>query len=227
MKFTLFKHYSQMQPIYTNYQKKEFQYFKDNLIGICNKFRDQNRALAFAFILHDFKSPQIKKVLEDQDYWTALHEISGLYLTVFTFHYKEKPRPKNTGILNTLISVPIFGPPENEIDNIMIKYFDNKQKINYPAILFFQVDQSKVIDTMLIGLKGEHIEISFLEIKKYFESAVEALSRIDLQNKDNHKEIFDCLELQIRNFQSMMLIQRMTRKAGNIIGVASSIQGLF
>ncbi|MDB5148585.1 MAG: hypothetical protein JWQ57_2605 [Mucilaginibacter sp.] len=50
-----------MQPIYINSNKKEYKYFKENLIGLCNQFRSQNRALAFAFILYDFKSPQVKK----------------------------------------------------------------------------------------------------------------------------------------------------------------------
>lgn len=216
-----------MQPIYINSNKKEYKYFKENLIGLCNEFRSQNRALAFAFILYDFKSPQVKKVLEDQDYWHALNAISGKYLTVFTLHYKEKPRYKSPNILTTLISMPIFGPPENEIDDIMIKYFDNRQKISYPAILFFQVDQSKVIDTMLVGLKDEQVENSFLEIKKYLTRAVDGLREIDPENKDNHKEIFDRLELEIDNFNTMKLIQRMTRLAGSAIGLASSIKGLF
>ncbi|SEO09675.1 hypothetical protein SAMN05192574_105288 [Mucilaginibacter gossypiicola] len=216
-----------MQPIYINRDKNEYKFFKKNFIEICNEFRSQNRALAFAFILYDFKSPQVKKVLEDRDYWNALNAISGKHLTVFTFHYKERPRFKPHNILTTLISMPIFGPPENEIDDIMIKYFDNRQKISYPAILFFQVDQIKVIDTMLIGLNNEQIEESFLEIKKYLDRGVSALSKIDPQNRDNHKEVFDCLEMEIKNFQSIKLIQRMTRRAGNILGLVSSIKGLF
>lgn len=216
-----------MQPIYINSDKKEYKYFKNNLVKLCNEYRAQNRALAFAFILYDFKSPQVKKVLEDYDYWNALNRISGPYLTVFTLHYREKPRYRKPNILTTLISMPIFGPPENEIDDIMIKYFDNRQRITYPAILFFQVDQSKVIDTMLVGLKGEHIENSFLEIKNYLLRAADGLSKIDRSNKDNHKEIFDRLELEIKNMQTMKLIQRMTRRAGGIIGLTSSIKGLF
>ncbi len=216
-----------MQSIYVNSNKGEYKYFKENLIELCNQFRDQDRALAFAFILYDFKSPQVKKVIEDSDYWNALNVISGKHLTVFTLHYKERPRYKPKNILTTLISMPIFRPPENEIDDIMIRYFDNRQKIQYPAILFFQVDQNKVIDTMMVGLKHEKVEDSFLEIKKYLSRGVEALSRIDPQNKSNHKEIFDCLELEISNFQSMKLIQRMTRLAGSAVGLVASIKGLF
>ncbi|MDB5148586.1 MAG: hypothetical protein JWQ57_2606 [Mucilaginibacter sp.] len=80
---------------------------------------------------------------------------------------------------------------------------------------------------MLVGLQNEQVENSFLEIKKYLTRAVDALSKIDPENKDNHKEIFDRLELEINNFNTMKLIQRMTRLAGTAIGLASSIKGLF
>jgi hypothetical protein len=165
--------------------------------------------------------------LEDKDYWNSLNSISGNYLTVFSFHYKERPRLKKDNSFKTLFSLPIFGPPENEIDDLMIKYFDNRQKIDYPAILFFQVDNQKVIDTMLIGLKGESIESSFWEMNKYLTRAVDGLKGVDPTNTHNHKEVFDILEAEIKNFHSIRLIQRITRAAGGILGLVSSIKGLF
>ncbi|HEY8930918.1 MAG TPA: hypothetical protein VIM55_17070 [Mucilaginibacter sp.] len=80
---------------------------------------------------------------------------------------------------------------------------------------------------MLVALKDEEVENSFLEIKKYLTRAVDGLKEIDPENKNNHKEIFDRLELEIKNFNTMKLIQRMTRLAGSAIGLASSIKGLF
>ncbi len=37
--------------------------FAQSIIDVCEKHRDDKRALAFAFILFDFESPQIFKIL--------------------------------------------------------------------------------------------------------------------------------------------------------------------
>ena len=39
--------------------------FHQSIIDVCNKHREESRALAFAFILYDFENPQINKILND------------------------------------------------------------------------------------------------------------------------------------------------------------------
>lgn len=79
-----------MIPIYLHDKSGHDSYFYDefesDFLRICETHREEGRALAFAFILYDFTSPQVAKVLRDQDYWNALDQLSGKYLTVFSFH---------------------------------------------------------------------------------------------------------------------------------------------
>lgn len=93
--------------------------------------------------------------------------------------------------------------------------------------MFFQVDNESVIDSLLIELKEERIEPAFLELKDYLKSSVEALKQISLENRGNIKEIFDCLESNVKSTQSIKKVKRVFKNAGNIIGLISSIKGLF
>lgn len=64
--------------------------FKGSIIDLCERHKDENRALAFAFLIYDFENPQIIKVLEDQEYWNALDKISGKFLSIYYIHSKEE-----------------------------------------------------------------------------------------------------------------------------------------
>src|SRR5690606_3233660 len=52
--------------------------------------KKENRALAFAFIVYNFESPQIAKVLEDNHYWDSLNRIASSFLSIFYIHYYDK-----------------------------------------------------------------------------------------------------------------------------------------
>ena len=64
--------------------------FSHGIIELCEKHREESRALAFAFLIYDFCNPQTIKVLEDVDYWNALNTISGKYLSIYYIHSREK-----------------------------------------------------------------------------------------------------------------------------------------
>ena len=118
------------------------------MIHICNQHRKKNRALAFAFILYDFENPHLWKILNDREYWLALNRISGEYLTVFSLNYKEKRWPRS-GYTHMLLNVPVNFNPSIGTNELIEKYFGKTIQMRYPAILFFQVDNEKVIDSLL------------------------------------------------------------------------------
>lgn len=220
-----------MYTIYQNGNSKghDLISFEASMIKICNDHKNGRRALAFAFILYDFENPQIWKVLGDNQYWLALNKISGQYLTVFNFNYKEKKRRHESFEIDgfqMLTNIKTKFQPSIASNRLVEKYFGNVS-VNYPAILFFQVDNNSVIDSILIDLKEETIEQAFLELKEYISKAVYALKQITPINQQNSKEIFDCLEREIESAHSLRKIKRVFKNAGNVLGLISSIKGLF
>jgi hypothetical protein len=204
------------------------------MIQICNQHRIEKRALAFAFILYDFENPQLWKVLSDNEYWLSLNEISGEYITVFSLNYKVRKKTiqrkrQNNGFggFEYLINIPTNLNPSKGTNELISKYFGNEIQVKYPAVLFFQVDNESIIDSLLIELKEERIEPAFIELKDYLKSSVEALKQIAPENRGNIKEIFDCLESNVESTQSVKKIKRVFKNAGNLIGLLSSIKGLF
>jgi len=202
------------------------------MIEICNDHRKQNRAMAFAFILYDFQNPQVWKVLNDREYWLALNEISGKYLTVFSLNYKppmrrSRYREEGDTTIHMLTDIPTRFNPAEGTNALIDKYFHSDFEVSYPAILFFQVNHNAVVDSLLIELREQLIEPAFLELREYISRAVEALKRIQPENKQNIKEIFDCLEREVRSAHSIRRFKRVARAAGRIVELISSIKGLW
>jgi hypothetical protein len=222
--------------MYTIYQNStdeghNLESFQDEMIKICNNHREENRALAFAFILYDFENPQIRKVLNDTDYWQALNSISGNYLTVFSLNYRKEDNIDFSNYefkgMQMLIEIPTIYNPSEGTNLLIERYFGNNINVRYPAVLFFQVDNNSVIDSLLIDLNERYIELAFEELKEYITSSVEALKKILPEYTRNNREIFDCLERNVETTRNLRKIKRVIRRGGSIIGLISSVKGLF
>lgn len=176
-----------------------YEQFEQCFLEICESHRDERRALAFALILHDLSSPHVSKTLNDPDYWNALDHISGNYLSVFSFHTKVPPRRTNTkeGVFYQMSSVLLDEYSDGR--GLIEKYFDLKEQIKLPAILFFQVSNDEIIGSRLVQLKKETIEESFIEIKEIIKSAAEAVSRVTKENHRNDYVIFQLIEDKLRD----------------------------
>lgn len=222
-----------MYTIYFNSENRglNFDSFKKKMVEICSKHRAENRALAFAFILYDFENPQVSKILYDNEYWMALNQISGKYLTVFSLNYRRrktnKRQRRDDTTMQMLTSIPIDYNLSTGTNELIEKYFGPDIEVKYPAILFFQVDNDSIIDSLLIELKEEEIQSAFLELKEYIKRAVDALKRIAPENRDNIREIFNNLELEVKNAKKMRSIKRRLKKVGDIVGLVSSLKGIF
>lgn len=226
-----------MYTIYHNSNDKghNFSSFKDEMIQICNQHRKEKRALAFAFILYDFENPHLLKVLNDREYWRSLNAISGEYITVFSLNYKEpkkttrsKRQQSNSFVgFEFLTDISTSFNPSKGTNELISKYFGDDIEVKYPAVLFFQVDDESVVDSLLIELKEECIEFAFLELKDYLKSAVEGLKQVLPENRKNIKEIFDCLERKVASTRSLKKVKRAFKNVGDLVGLLSSIKGLF
>jgi hypothetical protein len=116
--------------------------------------------------------------------------------------------------------------PSRSTNEIINKYFHDNLKLTYPAILFFQVDETKIIDALVIGLNEQTIEATFNELKEYLKSAASALKKISSDNKRNYKEIFDQMELSIRSKKSIKNFKRYAGVAKSAVELISALIGL-
>ena len=197
----------------------------DSIATICNEHRLTNRALAFAFILYNFKNPQIYKILNDSDYWRAMNETSGKYLSVFYIAQKDDYFGQDLMESDGREQRGLHGLKANELLVPMLKrYFELDEKIQLPTVLFFQEHEGLLTDYFLLGLDERKLEDSFWELQDYIQTAVNKLQDIASENYNNSREIFNQLKSGVEGHQLKRKIFRTTQQfptqllAGWVVG---------
>lgn len=189
----------------TGYRDEELD---EQLSAICERHRGSGRALAFAFILYNYQHPHIEKILEDAHYWNALDHLSGEYLTVFSFHVKgsaQHPRKfANSGRLPQRLIDPLV-----QANKVLEKYFG--QPFTMPALLFFQVADSELVGSYMVGLSSRTVEDAFNEITSVLEIAVNSISGVTEENRGNAQEIFALIKDRLLAKRIRVRFYRMAR----------------
>ena len=177
--------------------------FTQSITDLCDRHRQENRALAFAFILYDFTNPQIRRILEDNIYWDALNTISGHYLSIYYIHSSGKTFAGDLKDVSSCEQRGMykFGTTNNmdAILPILKRSLALVDDVNLPSVLFFQVEDGLVIDHFLVELIEEKFEESYKELENNISAAVRSLARIAPENYDNTDCIFECLRREIKN----------------------------
>jgi hypothetical protein len=181
--------------------------FRERFVSICAEHLAEGRALAFAFLLFDEDTPEIAKVLRDPEYWRALDEVAGRYLSVFTL-VGTQPGPK----LQTLFS----------------NYFGTEGIASLPAILLFQVDSNKVSQYCFVQLQGEGIEPAFNEIRALLRDVVDALAKSGPEGHMNAGQAFDAVKSRLRKRTGVRYVRQgvaMVKSIVELLGLARGMIG--
>lgn len=219
-----------MSPIYL-----DAQFEGQDLANISKKMtsmfrKDAAHSRAFAFIIHDFTNPNIRKVILDSIDWQALHQSSGDTLTVFCKDYKpnKHERLRAQLVRSGYQYVACSSSSESPISTsskIAEAYFD-QNAISFPSILFFQVNEHEVVDSLLIELKEKLVPHSAIEIQEYFEAAIHALKQVPEESKSDYEEVLAYISEGISAKETSSRVKRVRKKAGSIFGLATSIASL-
>ncbi len=184
-----------------------------DIAQICQEHRLTHRALAFGLLLFNLKNPQIYKILNDKAYWTALDVTSGNYISLFYVKQQdnyfgqdliESDRVERRG-LHELQGGPDLVP-------IIKNHLNLDEKINYPAVLFFQVHEGLMTDYFLVSLDERNVEDSFWELQTYIQKAVDELEAVKKENFGNSREIFELLKSGVKYQRLKRKIFKTTQK---------------
>lgn len=187
--------------------------FYTSLIDICAEHKKDKRALAFAFILYNQKTPQVIKMLNDNEYWDSLNVTSGKFLSIFYIiqpdNYFAQDLKENNGIeMRDLYAIR----SKDGIKPILKRFFNLDKQVNLPAVLFFQVTDSLVSDYFLISLDERNVEESFWELQDYIQKAVDKLEGVEFDINHNSAEIFYRLKNGVTEKRIGKQIFKLTQK---------------
>ena len=191
-----------------------FADFSHRLLEICQEHHEQNRALAFAFIIYDQRHAEISKVLKHPDNWRALNAISGQFLTVFAILIKD-PRPRsrtNRDTIEFLVRVR-DDDPGPKVNTVLKSHF-NIDKPTVPAVLFFQATNEGVLDYYCVQLSTDSEEQTYRAIKATLTAATKAIAKVGPENRQNRQAIFNLIKGRLETDEELKLA-----KATVIVGV--------
>jgi len=185
----------------------DYDRFVETFESICQEHRNSRRALLFAFILHDERNPYQVKILNDPDYWNALHKLSGNIITVFSL-VRHEIHSTDTGTygMNLMVKIDFYGTIEDPFATFK-KRFKLADDPKLPGIVFFQVHEKKVIDAVYVKLIAKSTEAAYNEISQIIGLVTESVSEVKLANYRNSAVIFGL----VRNVLSDRKVFRIAR----------------
>ena len=197
--------------------------FKSEISSLCKSQKDNDKALAFAFIVYDFKNPSIRKILKDDEYWDSLNSISGNRLGVFYLDTKESSNLKssNIGINNSIIDdsystesrdynssrgfsmmtkISISPITLTTTNHFIKQLFNIENNIETPFIIFFQANsEEEILDSFFVQLNKNNIEESYKELEEIITKAVESVESVKDENKFEDEAIFNLIKNRLIN----------------------------
>ena len=199
----------------------ETEGFLKDIVQTSIEHKKQKRALAFAFLVYNFESPHVAKILEDKYYWNSLHRIAGHYLSIYYIHsdfdyLNDKKVYFSRGDVgkayNHFYGYKTQGGPSDIALPVLKQFFNIDERIKLPALIFFQIDDQNISDTIFIELKEQQIEASFLELKEILIKSVNKLKLIKEENYQNSNAIFRELKTGLINLKHKKIFRKFKRK---------------
>jgi hypothetical protein len=193
---------------------------------ICSTHQKEGKASSFAFIIHDFKNPEITNALSNTNYFNALDEISGSNLTIFYLHLETE---KNKKVI-FLGEERFVRDLTIEMNRFLVQEFKLEETISTPVILFFQIKNKEIIDFFFCSLRERTTEQAFLEIENIVQKSVSVIKQITTENKENYPEIFTLIKNEIDTIKSIKTVKSRTNqvyKFGKVILFIEKFVSLF
>ena len=214
-----------MHPVYT---KDNFNHeiFHHDILKTCLRHKNDGRALAFAFIVYDYKSPAIQKILQDGYYFNTLNKTSGKYLTIFYLLPDDKEEGDRIQPIQWITSLSVTSKGFDDYNDFFNDNFETGYGSKPPYILFFQIEGDEISDYFAVFLKEKKFEETFIEIQTQIESAANCLAKINPNFYHNSKEIFEQLETSVQGANIRSSIKGNLKKL-NLFATIKFILGLF
>jgi hypothetical protein len=150
----------------------------------------------FGVILYTDAHPNVKKVLRDEDYWTALDEISSASWAVFSVRawagewgFPRMP-PDVIGMLTQVWKEP-------KANRELLSTFELEDTKDLPAIVVFVLEGDELHRTV-IPLDETTTDTAFTSLKLAFLDVSAALRTLDEQALHDSSSVFDAVNRKLR-----------------------------
>lgn len=125
--------------------------FVDRFGAICEDHANRDQASAFAFIFYDFNNQSLRRILKDQGVFVKLDRLAGTKLSIFFLHIGTR------GIVEAF-------------NSYFLTLLGVKEHARVPCLVFFRVNDQKVMDVEVAQLDSTDLIHGFTELYGAVES---------------------------------------------------------
>jgi len=202
-----------------------FPEFQARFLDICAEHRASGRALAFAFLLLDVDTPEFIKMLRDPDYWRALDQLAGRYLSVFSL-MTHQPQSEYKRESREMAAIGPVADPGMKVQLILNSYFGLDGKVDLPAVLLFQVAENKVSGYCLLQLRADTIEPAFNEVRDILRDLADALEKTETAGRSDPQASFDAIKNRLRKRKAVRVAKnglKVLSELKDVLGLAGGV----
>jgi hypothetical protein len=171
------------------------------------QYGEKEFASIYGFILYTDAHPYVKKVLRDDDFWSALDEISGDYWLIFsirpekgTFEYPDFQKDE-VGLM-----IPIWKEPKE--NKKVLEEFGLQSTIDLPLFIAFAQDVDGEILKCTLRINDESYESAYDSIKKYVNIITDSIKKISPENRRNPLGTFAAVNYTLTEHEQWKKIKK-------------------
>lgn len=151
----------------------------------------------FGVILYTDRNPFVLKMLRDDDFWNALHEISGPRWPIFAIRpasgYKTSRVPRSTASAKKLM-VPITRWHEPSANRELLETFKIADTRQLPMLLVFAEGNKGEVLQIAFKIKDADQNSCYKSLKSIVEKCAEAIEKVTAENIKNTEVIHGLME---------------------------------
>lgn len=161
----------------------------------------------FGLILYSDSDANIKKVINDKDYWQSFNNISGIRWGIFAIKLKigtyEIP-DSDDKYMHFITTVWV----EPETNKRILKEFGIENSKDLPLFVIYTYDENQDIIWLNLKLNDTSVETAYNSIKESISLMTESINKIHSESLNNTFEIFQILRTKLYNHKEMKLIKK-------------------
>lgn len=175
--------------------------------NLVEKYRNkENLVDVFGLVLYTDEHANIIKVLRDDDYWKAFHEISGPNWAIFSI----KPQKGHIGYPDLGpgqlgLMVPVWKEPAKNKN--LLREFAFKSTENLPLFLIFTHAVDEILQIQM-KIDDSSIDNAYTSIKEVILVISKAIEGILPENYKNPEGVFTALHFAMNNHKDMKILKK-------------------
>ncbi|MHB8122928.1 MAG: hypothetical protein ACYDG4_12320 [Desulfuromonadaceae bacterium] len=168
----------------------------------------------FGVILYTDAHANIKKTLRDQDYWSALDEISGTKWAVFaTLAFAGKWGCPELPLGAMGMMVPVWKEPSANQE--LIETFELSDTKQLPVVVVFVLNGDE-LQRRVVPLDDSTLDTAFTSMREVFIKIADALDYIASENLNNPEGVFSAVDFALQDYKDKKNLKNAYRILKNL-----------